>query len=82
MSFRRLALFMVKEKYPDLDFSDINFFDMKGHDSADPPVPKKAEVVQPIEEAVIGTEGAQGEIVEGVNDNIAPESGENNTKNL
>ena len=31
MTFRRSALFMVKEKYPDLDFFDINFSDMKGH---------------------------------------------------
>ena len=23
---------MVKEKYPDLDFSDINFSDMRGHE--------------------------------------------------
>ena len=73
---------MVKKKYPDLDFSDINFSDMKGHDSADPPVPKKAVVVQPVEEAVVGAKGAQGEIVEGVNDNIAPKSGENNTENV
>ena len=82
MTFRRSALFMVKEKYPDLDFFNINFSDMKGHDNADPPVPKKAVVVQPIEEVVIGTEGAQWEIVEGVNDNITPESGENNTENV
>ena len=32
MSFRRSALFMVKEKYPDLDFSDIKFSVMKGHE--------------------------------------------------
>ena len=30
MSFRRSALFMVKEKYPDLNFSDIIFSDMRG----------------------------------------------------
>ena len=73
---------MVKEKYPDLDFSDINFSDMKGHDSADPLSFNKAAVVQPIEEVVVGAEGAQGEIVEGVNDNIAPKSGENNIENV
>ena len=28
--FRRLALFMVKEKYFDLDFFDISFSDMRG----------------------------------------------------
>ena len=39
MTFRRSALFMIKEKYPDLDFSDINFLDMKGHDSTDLPRP-------------------------------------------
>ena len=81
MSFRRSALFMVKEKYPDLDFLDINFSDMKGHDSADP-LSNKAAVVQPVEEAVVGAEGAQREIVEGVNDNVAPKSGENNTEML
>ena len=31
MTFRRSAIFMIKEKYPDLDFSDINFTDMKGY---------------------------------------------------
>ena len=38
MTFRRSTIFMVKEKYPDLNFSDINFSDMKDHDSGDPPV--------------------------------------------
>ena len=32
MLFRRSTLFMVKEKYLDLDFSDINFSDMRGHE--------------------------------------------------
>ena len=32
---------MIKEKYPDLDFSDINFSDMKGHEE-NPPVPVNA----------------------------------------
>ena len=45
MSFRWLAIFMIKQKYPDLDFSDINFSDMKGHEE-NPPVPVNAvEVV-------------------------------------
>ena len=82
MSFRRSAFFMVKEKYPDLDFSDINFSDMKGHDSVDLFSFNKAAVVQPIEEAVVRAKGAQGEIVEGVNDNIALNSGENNIENV
>ena len=30
ISFRRSTLFMVKEKYPDLDFSNISFSDMRG----------------------------------------------------
>ena len=75
MSFRRSALFMVNEKYPDLDFSDINFSDMKGHDSVDPPSSNKDTIVQPVEEVVVGAEGVQGEIVEGVTDNVAPELG-------
>ena len=32
MSFRCSALFIVKEKCPDLDFFDINFSDMRGHE--------------------------------------------------
>ena len=36
MTFKRLALFMIREKYHDLDFSDINFTDMKGYDIPDP----------------------------------------------
>ena len=82
MSFKLSALFMVNEKYPDLDFLDINFSDMKGHDNADPPSSKKDTVVQPVEKAVVGAEGVQGEIVEGVTDNVAPELGENNTENV
>ena len=50
-TFRTSALFMVKEKYPDLDFSDIKFSDMKGHNSADPCMPDSTGVVQPSEEA-------------------------------
>ena len=49
MSFRRSAIFMIKQKYPDLDFSDINFSDMKGHEEI-PPVPVNAAPDQPIEE--------------------------------
>ena len=82
MSFKRSALFMIKEKYPDLDFSDINFSDMKGHDSADLPLSNKDTVVQPVEKAVVGAKGVQGEIVEGVTDNVALESGENNTESV
>ena len=74
MTFRRSALFMVKEKYPDLDFSDINFSDMKGHDSVDPPGPVQAAPVQPIEEdgtqaveRVIVVDEVQAEIVKGEN---------------
>ena len=71
MTFRRSALFMVKEKYPDLDFSDINFSDMKGHDSADPPSSNEAAVVQPVEEApqaevVVEAEGVQGKVLGGI----------------
>ena len=70
MTFRRSALFMVKEKYPDLDFSDIKFSDMRGHDSADPLMSVNAAPVQPIEEApqaegVVEVEGDQGEVAGG-----------------
>ena len=59
MTFRRSTLFMVKEKYLDLDFSNINFFDMKGHDSANPLVSKSnnAAIVQPVGEAVVEAGG-------------------------
>ena len=49
MSFRRSAIFMIKQKYPDLDFSDINFSDMKGHEE-NPRVLVNAASDQPIEE--------------------------------
>ena len=81
MSFKLSALFMVNEKYPDLDFSDINFSDMKGHDSVDPPSSNKDTIVQPVEEVVVGAEGVQGEIVEGVTDN-APQSKQDGTRNM
>ena len=66
MTFRRSALFMVKEKYLDLDFSDINFSDIKGHEE-NPPVPVNAAPVQLVEEAlqvegVVEVEGAQGDL--------------------
>ena len=66
MSFRRSAIFMIKQKYPDLDFSDINFFDMKGHEE-NPPVLVNAALVQPIEEVpqaeeVVEVVGAQGDL--------------------
>ena len=31
MNYRRFALFMIRRKYPDLDFSDINFTDIEGY---------------------------------------------------
>ena len=49
MSFRRSTIFMIKQKYSDLDVSDINFSDMKGHEE-NPPVPVNAAPDQPIEE--------------------------------
>ena len=49
MTFRRLAIFMIKQKYPDLDFLDINFSDMKDYEE-NPPVPVNAAPDQPIEE--------------------------------
>ena len=58
LTFRRSALFMVKEKYPDLDFFDINFSDMRGHDSVDLSGPAQAAFVQPIEES--GNQAVEG----------------------
>ena len=57
---------MVKEKYPDLDFFDINFSDMKGHEE-NPHVPVNAAPVQLVEDAlqvegVVEVEGAQGDL--------------------
>ena len=79
MTFRRSALFMVMEKYPNLDFSDINFSDMKGHDSADPLRLVQAAPVQPAEED--GTQAVEGVVeVEGVQAKIV--EGKNNTKNV
>ena len=75
MSFRRSAIFMIKEKYHDLDFSDINFSDIKGHEEI-PPVPVNAAPVQPIEEVpqakeVVEVVGAQGDVPE-EGDNVGP----------
>ena len=50
MTYRRSVLFMVKEKYLDLDFSDINFLDMRGHDSPNLSGLVQAASVQPVEE--------------------------------
>ena len=74
---------MFKEKYLDLDFSNINFFDMKGHDSADPSVSGNVAPFQSVEEApqvegVVEAERAQREITEGDN-NVTSESGENDS---
>ena len=76
MSFRRSAIFMIKQKYPDLDFSDINFSDMKGH-KENPPVPVNAAPVQPVEEVpqaeeVVEVVGALGDL-SGEGDNVVPE---------
>ena len=35
ITFRRSTLFMIREKYPDLDFSNINFIDMRGYNILD-----------------------------------------------
>ena len=56
-TFRTSALFMVKEKYPDLDFSDIKFSDMKGYDSTDPCVSDPTGPVKPSEEVAQSGEG-------------------------
>ena len=71
-TFRTSALFMVKEKYPDLDFSEIKFSDMKGYDSADPCVSDAMGLIEPSEEAAQSGEGIE---MGGV-DVIVPESGE------
>ena len=69
---------MIKQKYPDLDFSDINFLDMKGYEE-NPPAPANAAPAQPIEEVpqadeIVEMEEDQGGVPgEGNNDNVAPE---------
>ena len=72
-TFRTSALFMVKEKYPDLDFSDIKFSDMKGYDSADPYLFDPTGPVELSEEAAQSGEG----IKMGGADVVVPELGEN-----
>ena len=36
MSFKRSVLFMIREKYPNLDLSDIDLTEMRGWDKHDP----------------------------------------------
>ena len=36
MNYRRSALFMIKEKYTDLDFSNNNFNDIRGYNVPNP----------------------------------------------
>ena len=76
MSFRRSTIFMIKQKYPDLDFSDINFSDMKGYEE-NPPAPVNAAPGQPIEKVpppdeIVEVEEDQGG-VPGEGDNVVPE---------
>ena len=61
MLFRRSALFMVKEKYPDLDFSDISFSNMRGLKKEGGNV--QVVIVERVEEPVQGEE-AQTQTVE------------------
>ena len=77
-TFTTFTLFMVKEKYPDLDFSDIKFSDMKGYDSADPCVSDPAGLVEPSEEAAESRE----RIEMGGVDVVVPELGENIENNI
>ena len=60
MTFKRSALFMIRKKYPDLDFSDINFTDMRGHNIPDPSEPVQAVSVQPVEDGGIQTNEVEG----------------------
>ena len=77
-TFRTSALFMVKEKYPDLDFSDIKFSDMKGYDNVDPCVSDRAGPIETSEEVVHSGQGIEmGEI-----DVVVPELGENIKNNI
>ena len=76
LTFRRSAIFMIKQKYPDLDFSDIDFSDMKGYEE-NPPAPANAAPAQPIEEVpqadeIVEVEEDQGG-VPGEGDNVVPE---------
>ena len=76
LTFKRSAIFMIKQKYPDLNFSDINFSDMKGYEE-NPPAPVNAAPAQPIEEVpqadeIVEVEEDQGG-VPGEGDNVVPE---------
>ena len=76
LTFRRSTIFMIKQKYPDLDFSDINFSDMKGYEE-NPPAPVNVAPAQPIEEVpqaeeVVEVVGVQRD-VPGEGDNVVPE---------
>ena len=67
---------MIKQKYPDLDVSDINFSDMKGH-KENPSVPVNAAPDQPIEEVpqaeeVVEVVETQGDVSE-EGDIVVPE---------
>ena len=59
ISFRRSALFMVKEKYPDLDFSNICFSDMRGLEEEGRNV--QAVIAEAAKESAQGEKLAQGE---------------------
>ena len=72
-TFRTSALFMVKEKYPDLDFSDIKFSDMKGYDSADPCV---SDPIGPVELSEKTAQSGEGVDV------VVPELGENTENSI
>ena len=77
-TFRTSALFMVKEKYPDLDFSDIKFSGMKGYDSVNPSVSDPAGSVEPREKAAQSGEGVET----GGVDVVVPELGENTENSI
>ena len=82
MTFRRSTLFMIREKYPDLDFSNINFTDIRGYNVFDPTdglepigdlnVGGSVQVVpdQPVSREILElngqVEGTEGVQVEGV----------------
>ena len=49
MNYKSFSLFMIRKKYHDLDFSDINFIDMEGYNILDP-----ANRLEPIGDLNIG----------------------------
>ena len=65
MTFKRSALFFIREKYPNLDFSDINFLEMRGHDIQDPDEGGSAQTERAggVQESVQG-EGVQVQAAE------------------